>query len=163
MPPQRTLKPTTTAPYAIAPLIATLFAPVVPVKTGTSHPCVDAPLYGCRGCSRTARTPCRPNVPSNQRQLPITPYPQTNDNSPNQRNCPLRHSPADCYIVRTRRSREDGNLASCPCKGVWAAPHQTNDNCPLRHSPADCYIVRTRRSREDGNLASLCGCPLVRM
>ena len=84
-------------------------------------------------------------------------------------NCPLRHSPADCYIVRMRRfhephrrSREGGNLASpgYPCVDVGAVREPpeghatpnvppTDDNCPLRHSPADCYIVHIRRLRKD--------------
>ena len=44
--------------------------------------------------------PCEgeePRIPVSSRE------PQTNDN------CPLRHSPADCYIVRIRPSREGGD------------------------------------------------------
>ena len=55
-------------------------------------------LSGCRGGSRTARTPCHPQH---------TPNPQTNDN------CPLRHSAADCYIG-LRCSCLRGNDASLP-------------------------------------------------
>ena len=86
-----TPKPTTTAPYAITPLIATLSVDIVPAQGGnlTSCPCVDV-----RGGSRTAPTSRHPER---------TPNPQTNDN------CPLRHSPAGCYIVHIRPSREGGD------------------------------------------------------
>ena len=64
-----------------------------------------------RALSRETRgwLPClSPSFPSAP-PPPPPPAPPTSDN------CPLRHSPTDCYIVRTRRSREDGNLASqCP-------------------------------------------------
>ena len=141
---------------------------VVPVQTGTSHP---LPLSGCRGRSRTALTSCHP-------QRTLNPQSQTNDN------CPLRHSPADCYIVRIRhprvgsvvpvqtgtshplplsgcRGRSRTALTSCHPQCTLNPQRQINDNCLLRHSPAGCYIVHIRRcgeshrrSREVGNLAS---------
>ena len=129
------------------------------------------PLSGCRGRSRTALTSCHP-------QRTLNPQSQINDN------CPLRHSPADCYIVRIRhprvgsvvpvqtgtshplplsgcRGRSRTALTSCHPQRTLNPQSQINDNCPLRHSPAGCYIVHIRRcgeshrrSCEVGNLAS---------
>ena len=84
---------------------------------------------------------------------------QTNDN------CPLRHSPAGCYIVHIRyarvgrfpcrrpcplsgcRGRSRTALTSCRPQRTLNPQRQINDNCPLRHSPAGCYIVHIRSSR----------------
>ena len=127
---------------------------VVPVQTGTSCPC---PLSGCRGRSRTALTSCRS-------QRTLNPQRQINDN------CPLRHSPAGCYIVHIRYARvgsvvpvQTGTSRPCPlsgCRGrsrtaltschpqrTLNPQRQINDNCPLRHSPAGCYIVHIRYAR----------------
>ena len=73
-------------------------SPVVPVKTGTSHPCVGAPCVDVGA----VREP--PEV------TPPPTYSQTNDN------CPLHHAPAGCYIVHIRHSRADGQIPS-PLRG----------------------------------------------
>ena len=76
-------------------------SPVVPVKTGTSHPCVGAPCVDVGA----VREP--PEV------TPPPTYSQTNDN------CPLHHAPAGCYIVHIRHSRAGGQILS-PLRGTKA-------------------------------------------
>ena len=148
--------------------------PVVPAQAGTSHPCPLPPAcHSSEGWNpgEGEGSPTEPRIPT------PAPQRQTNDN------CPLRHSPTDCYIVRIRRPRrvpvvpaQAGTSHPCPLPPAchssegWnpgegegsptepriptpAPQRQTNDNCPLRHSPTDCYIVRIRRSRTSGNLA----------
>ena len=96
------------------------------------------PLSGCRGRSRTALTSCRP-------QRTLNPQRQINDN------CPLRHSPNHCYIVRIRSSRAGSVI---PAKAGIQRARQWSAH------GAGGAGASPRRSRADGNLASLLPVPI---
>ena len=85
-------------PLAPSPRQPLHWSPSCP-RIPSSFPCrreprIPAPMFGCRGGSRTART---------SRHLKRT--------APTNDNWPLRHSPTDCYIG-PRRSREGGKVDS---------------------------------------------------
>ena len=80
--------------------------------------------------------------------------PQTNDN------CPLRHSPADCYIVRIRRARADGNLASQPRVDDRKCNEMQPNATELKVSPLLATPDEANQGHHEATVASFPPSPL---
>ena len=102
--------------------------PVVPAQAGTSHPCPGVD----EGEAVRSLLPRGEKARMRVRFTPRGVNPQTNDN------CSLRHSPADCYITRTRHASEGWHPECATAHTVGRARMRVtarqNGVTPLRHA-----------------------------